>query len=141
MRPPTPRSLLVEHPALPQPFEPVAADSTTVTLSALGRSERISIAAQLVAVTILLADNELWPGRWALRRSVVEMTGDGLQVRLPTLPVPLDRIWSRLGGGDPAAETTRTAVLSTIAQRKFSSPLEENPGSSSTVCSRGSSEN
>jgi sigma-54-dependent transcriptional regulator len=70
---------------------------------------------QLVAVSALLADFELWPGRSALRRAVAEPTDDGLGVRLPTLPIPLSRIWSKLGGGDPAAERTRAAVLGTIA--------------------------
>ncbi len=128
MRPPTPRSLLIEHPALPQPFEPPAADSSMVALPDLGRRERLSVAAQLVAVTALLADNELWPGRWALRSSVVEMTEEGPQIRLPALPAPLSRIWPRLGGGEPAAETTRAAVLSTIAERTGIDPGVFEPG-------------
>lgn len=110
-----PRSLLIEHPALPQPLERPDSAGSAIAIGALDRSDRFAVAAQLVAVTALLADIELWPGRWALRRSGVEMTGDGPQVRLPSLPVALSSIWSRLGSGDPAAETTRSAVLATIA--------------------------
>ncbi len=115
MRPPLPRSLLVEHPALPQPFEQPDPDGSPIPVGALDRSDRFAVAVQMVAVTALLADFELWPGRWALRRSRVEMTGEGPRVRLPSLPSALSSIWSRLGSGDPAAETTRSAVLATIA--------------------------
>ncbi len=113
---PSPRSLLVEHPAVPQPFEAVDSIPELVPLRTLGRVDRIRAAVQLVAVTALLSDFELWPGRWALRRAMAEPTDDGPRVVLPTLPVPLSRIWSKLGGGDLAAERTRTAVLNTIAE-------------------------
>jgi len=116
MNPPSPRSLLVEHPALLQPFE--AADSIRglVALKSLGHVDRLRAAVQLAAVTALLAEFELWPGRWALRRAMAEPSDDGPRVVLGSLPVPLSRIWSKLGGGDLAAERTRTAVLSTIAE-------------------------
>lgn len=116
MRPPTPRSLLVEHPALPQPFEPPDRRRSTTGIRDLDLTDRFRVAVQLVALTALLADNELWPGRRSLRRAVVEITGDGPSVRLPAPPVSLPRLWSRLGGGDPAAETTKAAVLATIAE-------------------------
>ena len=116
MRPPSPRSLLVEHPALPQPFEREESGARKVAMASLDRTERVRVAVQLVSVAALLADFELWPGRSALRRTALEVTDRGLRVRLPALPVPISRIWSRLGGGDPAAEGTRTAVLATIAE-------------------------
>jgi len=106
----------VEHPALPRPFEREKSSPSFVTVASVDRSERIRIAVQLVSVTALLADFELWPGRSVLRRAAVEVTDRGLRVRLPAPPVALSRIWSRLGGGDPAAEETRTAVLATIAE-------------------------
>jgi len=87
-----------------------------VPLKSLGHFDRYRAAVQLVAVTALLADFELWPGQWALRRAMAEPTDDGPRVVLPSMPVPLSRIWSKLGGGDLAAEQTRTAVLSTIAE-------------------------
>jgi len=130
MRPPTPRSLLVEHPALPQPFDSSKNDCSTIPVAALNRSDRVRAAIQLLAVTALLADFELWPRRSALRQAVVEPTDDGLRVRLPTLPVSLSQIWSRLGGGDPAAEATRTAVLSTIAEVTQLDPEVFEPGGS-----------
>lgn len=116
MRPPSPRSLLVEHPALPTPFELDDSSGSAVSMASLGRLERVCVAVQLVSVTALLADFELWPGRSALRRAVLELTDHGPRVRLGSLPMPISRIWSRLGGGDPAAEGTRSAVLATIAE-------------------------
>ena len=117
MRAPSPRSLLVEHPALPQPFDYRDSDAPAVAMASLDHSERVRAAVQLVSVTALLADFELWPGRSALRRASLVATDRGFQVRLPALPVPISRVWSRLGGGDLAAEGTRSAVLATIAER------------------------
>ncbi len=74
------------------------------------------MAVQMVSVTALLAEFELWPGRWVLRRAAAEDDGRGLCARLAALPVSLSRIWSRLGGGDPAAEISRVAVLATISR-------------------------
>jgi transcriptional regulator with AAA-type ATPase domain len=116
MKPPPPRSLLVEHPALPRPFEAADSIRSLVSLKSLDHLDRYRAAVQLAALSALLAEFELWPGQWALRRAVAEITDDGPRVILPSLPVPLSRIWSRLGGGDLAAERTRTAVLKTIAE-------------------------
>jgi len=116
MKPPPPRSLLVEHPALPRPFESADSIRPLVPLKSLDHLDRYRAAVQLVAVSALLAEFELWPGQWALRRAMAEPTDDGPQVVLPSLPVPLSRIWLKLGGGDLAAERTRTAVLRTIAE-------------------------
>jgi len=108
--------LLVDHPALPQPFEPPDADRPTMAPAALDRGDRVRVAVQLVALTALLGDFELWPGRRSLRGARVEMTADGPVARLPALPVSLPKLWLRLGGGDPAAETTRFSALGTIAE-------------------------
>ncbi len=116
MNPPSPRSLLVDHPALPRPFEAADKDTSAVPLKSLDHLDRYRAAVQLVAVTALLAEFELWPGQWALRHAMAEPTDDGPRVVLPSLPVPLSRIWSKLGGGDLAAERTRTAVLGTVAE-------------------------
>ncbi|MCU0302824.1 MAG: sigma 54-interacting transcriptional regulator [Thermoanaerobaculales bacterium] len=114
MRAPAPSSLLVEHPALPRPFA-VGDRPPTGDILDLGSVDRRAVAVQLLAATALLAEVELWPGRWALRRARVEMTDGGPQARLPTLPVPLSTIWSRLGGGEPAAAASRAAVLEAVA--------------------------
>lgn len=116
MKPPPPRSLLVDHPALPRPFEPTDSIKSLVPLKSLGHLDRHRAAVQLVALSALLAEFELWPGQWALRRAMAETSDDGPRVFLPALPVPLSHIWSKLGGGDLAAERTRTAVLRTIAE-------------------------
>jgi sigma-54-dependent transcriptional regulator len=116
LRAPAPGSLLVEHPVLPQPFAVGREQRSPVAILSLGVADRRAIAVQLLAATALLAEVELWPGRWALRRARVEMTDDGPQARLPALPVPLSTIWSRLGGGEPAAAASRTAVLGAVAE-------------------------
>jgi DNA-binding NtrC family response regulator len=81
----------------------------------LDRRDRVRIAAQLVALSALLAEFELWPGRSALRRATVELTETGVRARLPDLPLSLSRLWSGLGGGDIAAEVTKSGVLDSIA--------------------------
>ena len=117
MRVPAPRSLLLEHPALPIPFATPRDAGAIASVDTLDRADRVRVAVQLLAVTALLAEFELWPGRWALKRASVERTDDGLQVRLPALPLPLFRIWSRLGGGDPAAVRTRAAIVDAVEAR------------------------
>jgi DNA-binding NtrC family response regulator/tetratricopeptide (TPR) repeat protein len=77
----------------------------------------VRVAVQLLAATALLAEFELWPGRWALKRAAVERSEEGLRVRLPALPIPLSRIWSRLGGGDSAAVRSRAAILQAVEER------------------------
>jgi sigma-54-dependent transcriptional regulator len=116
VRPSTPGPLLVEHPALPSLIDGFDPEPRSQSVNSLNPTDRLRVAVQLVAVTALLADFELWPGRPALRRASVELTDQGPRVRLPALPAPLSRIWSRLGGGDPAAEATKTAVLATIGE-------------------------
>jgi transcriptional regulator with AAA-type ATPase domain len=108
--------LLVEHPALPQPFEPLQSRSSMRPPTSLDRLDRLRVAAQLVAVTGLLSEFELWPGLWALRKVGVVATGAGPRAVLPAVPVALSRLWSRLGAGNHAAETARTAVLETVCE-------------------------
>jgi transcriptional regulator with AAA-type ATPase domain/tetratricopeptide (TPR) repeat protein len=117
MRVRAPRSLLLEHPALPIPFATSPDAGEIASIAALDHRDRVRVAVQLLAATALLAEFELWPGRWALKRASVERTGDGLQVRLPALPLPLSRIWSRLGGGDPATLKTRAAIVEAVEAR------------------------
>jgi len=106
--------MLAEHSALPQTFGAVQSETRTISISTLDRGSRCSIAIQLVALSALLADFELWPGRAGLLRAQAEEEPEGFRARLNVIPVSLSRIWSRLGGGDPAAETTRDAVLSAV---------------------------
>ena len=117
MRVPAPRSLLLEHPALPKPFATSQNAEVIASVDSLDRKDRMRVAVQLLAATALLAEFELWPGRWALKRASVERTDEGLQVRLPVFPLPLSRIWSRLGGGDPAAVKTRAAIVDAVETR------------------------
>lgn len=98
------------------PFDPPEPEGEVVSVGSLDRADRLKVAVQLVAVTALLADFELWPGRWALKRATVEMTSDGLRVRLPGLPVSLSRIWSWMGGGDLAATRSRAAILGAVEE-------------------------
>ena len=72
MKPPPPRSLLVEHPALPRPFESADSIRPLVPLKSLSHLDRHRAAVQLVALSALLAEFELWPGQWALRRAMAE---------------------------------------------------------------------
>jgi transcriptional regulator with AAA-type ATPase domain len=106
--------MLVEHPALPEPLTATNQHEHGVDIDSLGRRDRCRIAAQLVAVTALLAEFELWPGRWAVRATRVEAVDGGFRALLPTLPLPLSSIWSRLGGGDTAGEVTRNAILGEV---------------------------
>lgn len=107
-------SMLAEHPALPLNFGVDESQIRTVPIKTLGISDRRCIAAQLVALCALLADFELWPGRAGLLRAQAEETGVGFRARLDVIPVSLSRVWSGLGGGDPAAEATRNAVLGAV---------------------------
>lgn len=106
----------MEHPALPQPFERTEQDARRVAVGSLGPEDRRRIAAQMVAVSALLGDVELWPGRRALQNVTVEKTEDGPGMRLPTLPVALSVVWTRLGGGEPAARATRRAVIDAVTE-------------------------
>lgn len=114
MRTPAPRSLLAEHPALPLTYGAEESRIRTVSIKALDIGDRRCIAAQLVALAALLADFELWPGRAALLRAQAEETSEGFRARLNVIPVSLSRVWAGLGGGDPAAEATRNAVLGAV---------------------------
>lgn len=114
MKTPAPRSMLAEHPALPLTFGADESRIRTIGIKTLGIADRRCIAAQLVALCALLADFELWPGRAGLLRAKAEETGEGFRARLDVIPVSLSRVWSGLGGGDPAAEATRNAVLGAV---------------------------
>jgi transcriptional regulator with AAA-type ATPase domain len=120
VRIPAPAALLVEHPAVPVPtFDGTASESLpkddTVSASALSRRERFSAALQLTAAASLLAEFDLWPGRAAIRDAHFMRTPSGLRASLARFPVPMSRVFSRLGGGEGAAATTRAAVLESIS--------------------------
>ena len=120
MRIPEPAALLVEHPAVPVPTVNGAAtesppDGDTVSVTSLSRRERFSAALQLTAAASLLAEFDLWPGRTAIRAARFARTPSGLWASLSRFPVPISRVYSRLGGGEGAAATTRAAVLEAIS--------------------------
>ena len=120
MRIPEPAALLVEHPAVPVPtVDGTASESLPtgdeVSASSLSRRERFSAALQLTAAASLLAEFDLWPGRAAIRSARFMRTPSGLWASLARFPVPMSRVYSRLGGGEGAAATTRTAVLEAIS--------------------------
>ena len=120
MRIPVPAALLVEHPAVPVPTVDGSASESlpkgdAVSASSLSRRERFSAALQLTAATSLLAEFDLWPGRTAIRAARFTRTPSGLWVSLARFPVPMSHVYSRLGGGEGAAATTRAAVLETIS--------------------------
>ena len=120
MRIPVPAALLVEHPAVPVPAVDGAATESlptgdTVSVSSLSRRERFSAALQLTAAASLLAEFDLWPGRAAIKAARFRRTPSGLWASLARFPVPMSRVYSRLGGGEGAAATTRAAVLEAIS--------------------------
>ena len=120
MRIPVPAALLVEHPAVPVPAVDGAATESlptgdAVSVSSLSRRERFSAALQLTAAASLLAEFDLWPGRAAIRAARFRRTPSGLWASLARFPVPMSRVYSRLGGGEGAAAATRAAVLEAIS--------------------------
>jgi transcriptional regulator with AAA-type ATPase domain len=115
-----PAALLVEHPAVPVPTVDGAATepqlaSDVVPATSLSRKERFSAALQLTAAASLLAEFDLWPGRRGIRDACFRRTPSGLWATLARFPVPISRLYSRLGGGEGAAATTRAAVLEAIS--------------------------
>ena len=121
MRIPDPAALLVEHPAVPVPtVDGTVSESpptgNEISVSSLSRKERFSAALQLTAAASLLAEFDLWPGRAAIRGARFIRTPSGLWASLARFPVPMSRVYSRLGGGERAAATTRAAVLETISE-------------------------
>jgi DNA-binding NtrC family response regulator/tetratricopeptide (TPR) repeat protein len=81
----------------------------------LSRGEKYRLAVQLTAAASLLAEFDLWPGRMAVSRAHFFRTRDGVRATLARFPVPLSKVFGRLGGGETAAEKTRSAVLDAIA--------------------------
>jgi transcriptional regulator with AAA-type ATPase domain len=120
VRIPMPAALLVEHPAVPVPTVDGRATESlpagdAVSASSLSRRERFSAALQLTAAASLLAEFDLWPGRAAIRDARFLRTPSGVWASLSRFPVPMSRIYARLGGGEGAAATTRAAVLKAIS--------------------------
>ncbi len=116
-----PSSLLVEHPALPLPVvdgdhvQPEVAGAGSAPR--LGRRGRIQLACQLTALTSLLAEFDLWPGRRHLMAARVVETGSGLQAVVGGFPRSLTRVYRGLGGGERAADVMRGAARRAIMER------------------------
>ena len=75
MRIPDPTGLRCPHPCLPTPWVSgrrllLKEDASARSSRPRRESERLRIAAQLLALTSLLGELDLWPGRAALRRAV-----------------------------------------------------------------------
>ncbi len=112
-------ALLVDHPGLPVPqldggrvrARPVRGR----VIGAAGRTVRERAALQLVAMTSVLADLDLWPGAGMLRRARLVDGPDGPVARVPRFPSSLSRTLERLGGGEGAVETLRDACLAAVA--------------------------
>jgi transcriptional regulator with AAA-type ATPase domain len=116
----SPDAVLVDHPALPIPLVDGggtgAVDGEPRRITSLGRTERERAALQLTAVTALLAELDLWPGRHALRAAWAVRSTDGLEVRLPTAPQRLARVLDWLGGGEDAVSAARRAAVDAISE-------------------------
>jgi DNA-binding NtrC family response regulator len=118
---PEPAALLVEHPAVPVPgivgetLVPVA-NGDRVEATSLSKTEKSSVALQLTAAASLLAEFDLWAGRSAIRDARFVRTEFGVRTTLARFPVPMSRVFALLGGGEPAAATTRSAVLEGISE-------------------------
>jgi DNA-binding NtrC family response regulator len=120
VRLPAPSAMLIEHPAVPMPTvdgraRESVAPGDEVAVESLSRSDRYQVAVQLTAAASLLAEFDLWPGRRAFREVRVNRARGGLQATLGRFPLPLSPVYRRLGGGEAAAETSRSAVLAAIS--------------------------
>jgi transcriptional regulator with AAA-type ATPase domain len=113
-RPPAPRSLLVEHAALPRPFDSPSNENPAIDVASLDRDGRLRVAVQLLALAALLAEFDLWLPQWSLRRVRVTIDNDTVRALVSAIPVPMSRIWAGLGGGERAAERGRRAVLDAV---------------------------
>jgi transcriptional regulator with AAA-type ATPase domain len=121
VRVPAPAGLLLEHPAVPVPtFDRENPNPSTcgeaIAQATLSRREKLSIALQLTAAASLMAEFDLWPGRASIRDARFVRNPSGVRTILAGFPIPMSRVFSRLGGGEGAAATTRTAVLEAISE-------------------------
>jgi transcriptional regulator with AAA-type ATPase domain len=69
----------------------------------------------LTALTSLLAEFDLWPGRRALLHPRFVELDDGWQAVIDGPPRSMSRLWLRLGGGQAAADRTRDSAVAAIA--------------------------
>jgi DNA-binding NtrC family response regulator len=121
VRVPNPAALLVEHPAVPVPGIGRAIVTSRpagdlVTAGSLSRSDRFRMALQLTAAAAVLGEFDLWPGRASIRNALFVRTSSGLQAQMAHFPMPMSRVFSRLGGGEAAALMTRDAVIAAVAE-------------------------
>lgn len=120
MRIPAPAALLADHPVVPVPRIDGAASEAPptgekVAVTSLSRRERFSTALQLTAAASLLAEFDLWPGTAAIREARFTRTSSGVRATLGRFPMPMSRVFARLGGGEGAAAATRAAVVKAIS--------------------------
>ena len=116
---PRSEALLVDHPGLPVPQldggRVLARRVSGRSIASAGRSVRERAALQLVAMTSVLAELDLWPGAGMLRRARLVDGPDGPVARIARFPVSLSRTVERLGGGEVAVETLRDACLAAVS--------------------------
>jgi transcriptional regulator with AAA-type ATPase domain len=127
-----PHPLLVEHPCLPHGAGGVDLEQSRSDASPQRRlrpAERRCLALQLVALTSLLAEFDLWPGRAALRSATRVRTRDGLLARVAAQPVSLSRVHRALGGDAEARDRIRDAALEAVCEAVGLPPgeLEHDP--------------
>jgi transcriptional regulator with AAA-type ATPase domain len=113
--------MLLDHSAVPVPkvdhsVTDQIASGETIADATLSRRERRSLALQLTATTSLMAEFDLWPGRVAIRNARLVRDSTGVRAIFGGFPIPMSRVFSRLGGGERAAAATRSAVLEAISR-------------------------
>ncbi len=130
----SPALLLLDHPCLPEVrvtddgLALVAPPSSD--LGRLSRTSRLAVAVQVLALSSLLAELDLWTGQAAIRGLEVIDDGEGPQAVVAGLPRSLGSVHGRLGGGEEAGRRTRDAVLETVRSTTelpaelFERPLE-----------------
>jgi len=116
---PLANALLVDHPSVPLPqLDGGRVRARRVqgrAIASAGRSVRERAALQLVALTSVLADLDLWPGAGMLRGARLVDSPDGPVARISRFPSSLSRTLERLGGGEGAFERLRDACLAAVA--------------------------
>ncbi len=121
MRAPRPGALLVDHPALatPRPLGGRRVEAEVVgpqvAPGKLGRQQRESLAAQVVALCVVLGEFDLWPGRRNLAAARAIRRERGVAAVVPGFPLELSVVYRRLGGGEGATEALRQAVVDAVA--------------------------
>ncbi|MCG6964327.1 MAG: hypothetical protein LJE95_13795, partial [Acidobacteria bacterium] len=129
-----PAALLLDHPCLPEvrlsDHGPAAVAPAAAEIGRLSRNSRLAAAVQLLALSSLLAELDLWVGRGAIRKMSVVDGDQGPRAVVAGLPRSLETVQRRLGGGEDAGRRTRDAVLESVRSATglpvgfFGRPLE-----------------